>query len=118
MTPCSAARAGSDWARAGERVPGPAYDRHMENERPLRDPLPPEAIAALNRGNKIEAIKIVRAALGVDLKDAKDLVDRHVAADPVMRLQSQTLQAAGRGSFRTAILLVVVIAALWWLYSR
>jgi ribosomal protein L7/L12 len=34
--------------------------------------LPPEAIDALQRGNKIEAIKIVREASKLDLKDAKD----------------------------------------------
>lgn len=32
-------------------------------------------LAALDRGNKIEAIKIVREALGIELKQAKDLVE-------------------------------------------
>ena len=39
--------------------------------------LPPEAIDALQRGNKIEAIKLVRAAQKLDLKDAKDRVDAY-----------------------------------------
>lgn len=37
--------------------------------------MPPEALAALQSGHKIEAIKIVRERLGLDLKTAKDMVD-------------------------------------------
>jgi ribosomal protein L7/L12 len=47
--------------------------------------LPPEAIAALQRGNKIEAIKLVREAQKLDLKDAKDRVDDFVKNDPVLQ---------------------------------
>ncbi|RZI77610.1 MAG: hypothetical protein EOP80_04275 [Variovorax sp.] len=39
--------------------------------------LPPEAIAALERGNLIEAIKIVRERTGMDLKSSKEAVERH-----------------------------------------
>ena len=38
-------------------------------------PFPAAAEAALLKGNKIEAIKIVRKDRGVDLKEAKDLVE-------------------------------------------
>ncbi len=41
--------------------------------------LPPSAIEALARGDKIEAIKITRQHTGLGLKEAKDLVDRHEA---------------------------------------
>lgn len=41
------------------------------------DQLPAEALAALSRGQLIEAIKIVRARHGLGLKEAKDLVDRY-----------------------------------------
>ncbi|MDH6165255.1 ribosomal protein L7/L12 [Variovorax boronicumulans] len=41
------------------------------------DKLPPEAIAALQRGSLIEAIKIVRDKTGLDLKSAKEAVERH-----------------------------------------
>ncbi len=39
--------------------------------------LPPEAIAALERGNLIEAIKIVRERTGMDLKSSKEAVEHH-----------------------------------------
>ncbi len=41
------------------------------------DGLPAEALAALSRGQLIEAIKIVRAATGLGLKEAKDLVEQY-----------------------------------------
>lgn len=39
--------------------------------------LPPEAIAALERGNLIEAIKIVRDRTGMDLKSSKEAVEHY-----------------------------------------
>jgi len=43
--------------------------------------LPPDAIDALARGETIEAIKRVRAATGLGLKEAKDLVDAYRLSD-------------------------------------
>lgn len=40
--------------------------------------LPPKAMAALGRGNKIEAIKSVRVAHGLSLQEAKDVVERYL----------------------------------------
>jgi len=42
-------------------------------------PLPPQVQQALQRGNQIEAIKLLRAATGLGLKEAKQLIDAHVA---------------------------------------
>ncbi|MGJ7533732.1 MULTISPECIES: hypothetical protein [unclassified Variovorax] len=55
--------------------------------------LPPDAALALQRGRMIEAIKIVRDRTGVDLKSAKDAVDRY--AD---RLERGEGDARGRGA--------------------
>jgi ribosomal protein L7/L12 len=41
------------------------------------DTLPPEAVRALKRGQLIEAIKIVRDSTGMDLKSAKEAVERY-----------------------------------------
>lgn len=46
-------------------------------------PLPPQVQQALQRGNQIEAIKLLRAATGLGLKEAKQLIDAHVAGQPV-----------------------------------
>ena len=41
--------------------------------------LPLEAVSALHRGNKIEAIKVVREQQGVDLKEAKHVLSSSCA---------------------------------------
>lgn len=46
--------------------------------RPL---LPPDVLEALQQGRKIEAIKRLREATGLGLKEAKDMVEAHQAGD-------------------------------------
>jgi hypothetical protein len=48
----------------------------------MTDELPPEARLALERGNIIDAIKIVRDRTGLGLKESKDLVERHAGQTP------------------------------------
>lgn len=45
--------------------------------------LPPEVLSALERGDTIDAIKQLREARGVGLKEAKDLLDAHIRGVPV-----------------------------------
>ena len=45
-------------------------------------PLSAEVLAALQGGKLIEAIKLLRAQSGVGLKQAKEMVDSHHAAEP------------------------------------
>ncbi len=70
--------------------------------------LPVEALAALQAGNKIEAIKLVRTARRLDLKDAKDLVDRYIEGQP--GLQRQMRAAGAEQGRKLAFALVVTIA--------
>ena len=46
--------------------------------------LPRDVMNLIRAGNKIDAIKVLRAAAGVDLKTAKELVDQ-LAASPAAR---------------------------------
>ena len=59
------------------------------------DGLPAEALAALSRGQLIEAIKIVRGATGLGLKEAKDLVERHRDGQPPVRDEAMRAQLEG-----------------------
>lgn len=88
------------------------------------DGLPADALASLSRGQLIEAIKIVRAATGLGLKEAKDLVERYrdertpardeamraklegVARKHGMKLPEAALTAMERGDLKTALNLV------------
>lgn len=71
--------------------------------------LPDEVVAALQRGNKIEAIKRLREAWSIGLKEAKDHIDRHIAADPLLRQKlSATSVSGARGCLFWLILLLFI----------
>mgnify|MGYP002368757885 CR=1 FL=1 len=73
--------------------------------------LPPAAAEALRRGNKIDAIKAVREATGMGLKESKDYVEAAVAADPALQAQySASLPSSGGAG--VAIALAVAVALL------
>jgi len=74
-------------------------------------PFPGAAEAALLKGNKIEAIKIVRKDRGVDLKEAKDIVEQHVATHPGLQMQMESAQASRQG-FLPWFMAVIIIGAL------
>ncbi|KFN43071.1 ribosomal protein L7/L12 [Arenimonas oryziterrae] len=47
------------------------------------DRLPDDVLAALRQGETIEAIKRLRAATGLGLKEAKDIIDAHLHGQPL-----------------------------------
>jgi len=63
-----------------------------------RNSLPPEVIAALKRGNKIEAIKLLRAAMALGLAEAKAVVDAHdrMSGDSAPKAKAAPMSAAGK----------------------
>jgi len=80
--------------------------------------LPPEAIDALQRGNKIEAIKIVREASKLDLKDAKDRVDDYVKNDPVLQQKFASAQAESTGSLVRWLIIIAVAILGYYFFAR
>lgn len=77
------------------------------------EPLPPAVIAALAAGKKIEAIRLLRQARGVGLKEAKAMVDAAQPA-PVQRgRHAATSLAPGEvGSSRLSSGFLIVAAAV------
>lgn len=71
-------------------------------------PLSASAIAALHRGSKIEAIKIVRQESDIGLKEAKDTVERYLLGQP--SLQSAVTAARNEAGRRALKWLVAIIA--------
>jgi hypothetical protein len=104
--------------------------------------LPPEVVDALRRGNKIEAIKLLREAIGVGLAEAKGLVDHHEAGGgarpagkpaaarpaaarpvhaptPAPRRDGLSPGEEPRSSNPATVIAVILFAALaLWLYSQ
>ena len=75
-------------------------------------PLSAGAIAALHRGNKIEAIKITRQARGIGLKEAKDAVEDYVRTEPGLESSFASAQAETK---RSALVWLAALSALAFL---
>jgi len=83
-----------------------------------KDDLPAEAISALWQGNKIEAIKILRRALHIDLKDAKDRVDQYVRNEPALQQKLATVQTESlRGLTRWLLLAIALALIVYYLIA-
>lgn len=68
--------------------------------------LPPRAQSVLRtEGNVIEAIKIVRDAEGLGLKEAKERVDAWLATQPELKAQLDTRSREARAGFWVLALL-------------
>ena len=81
--------------------------------------LPPEAVAALHRGNKIEAIKVVRAQLSVDLKEAKQRVEHFLRAEPsVYASFAEMRQRSGQSALWRIALVIGLIVMLMYLWQK
>jgi len=84
-------------------------------------PLPLEAVALLGEGRLVEALKSVRKTEGLDLRQAKEWVDAHLAQDPILRVRIETQQRAARRKFFFWFLivdLVITAGIVYWFFYR
>jgi hypothetical protein len=84
-------------------------------------PLPLEAVTLLSEGKVIEAIKSVRAAERLGLREAKQRVDAHIAQDPILRVQIETQQRATRRKLFFWFLIVdlaITAGVIYWFFYR
>jgi hypothetical protein len=73
--------------------------------------LSPATLEALSAGRTIDAIKQVRKETGLGLKEAKELVDIHLAANPDLLIARAPLSAGQKTlGFLIAGIAVAVIA--------
>ena len=79
--------------------------------------IPTAAILALQEGNKIQAIKLTREALGIGLKESVLAVDRHLTANPTLKArfdEAYTQQRRKAGSWMTLAWLILAALLAWW----
>lgn len=80
--------------------------------------LPMDVIEAIQQGQKIEAIKLLREATGLGLANAKVLVDRASRTHgPEPVIKSFADQPAGIGGLVKALGLALALAAAWYFYQ-
>lgn len=81
--------------------------------------IPTEALAALERGNKIEAIKIIRVAGNLGLKEAKDLVELYLEKNPELKARmDQANKEIAAGFFRWLIPLIIFGVWAYYYFGR
>jgi len=76
---------------------------------PHREAIPEGAIAALENGKKIEAIKLTRQATGMHLKESKEAVELYIESNPA-------LSEKFRARSGWPLLLLVLAAAAFGIY--
>jgi len=81
------------------------------------DTLPAEVVAAIQRGNKIEAIKLLRELTGLGLKEAKDAVDASPHATSSGSRPAIEIPGTGNALLWFVAVVLAVLAA-YYLYSQ
>ena len=75
-----------------------------------------EIVQAIESGRKIDAIKLLRAERGIDLKAAKTIIDQEMAA--YRQANPQYKERSGSGGLSTIIAFVVLAAILYFAFTK
>ena len=76
--------------------------------------LPSLAVSALMKGRRIEAIKIVREERGIELMEAKEVVEDYIRSDPVVQAELKNVRRNSSGF--GWILLLIGLGILGWYF--
>ena len=77
--------------------------------------LPTAALAALESGRKIEAIKAVRLSFNVGLKEAKEMVEDYIESDPELKKRiSSANNNAAQSAFSGLLVIVVIVLVVYY----
>lgn len=79
----------------------------------MSERLPPDVVEAITAGRKIEAIKRLREARGLGLREAKDAVERYIRARPDL-VERYRSRVGGGGK----LLVLGIALALAWMVIR
>ena len=84
----------------------------MTNGPPQSPAFSQTALAALEQGNTIEAIKIVRLERDLGLKESKDLVEAYLKSRPDLQRRVEAVQAEAREGFVRWLVIFLTLAAV------
>lgn len=73
--------------------------------------LPKAAVEALRHGNLIEAIKMVRQERKVGFKEAKEMVEAHIASQPTLKKKMDKVLVTAQQKFVRWMVGFLVLAA-------
>jgi hypothetical protein len=78
--------------------------------------LSPDIMRAIEAGRKIEAIKLLRAERGIDLKEAKTIIDHEMAA--YRKANPGPEGQAKSGSMSMVVVFVVLAGILYFVFGK
>ena len=80
--------------------------------------LPDAVLAALTGGNKIEAIKLLREARGIGLKEAKNAVEAYARDHPALQRKLEARQAEStRGCLLWLAALIAIATVAYYVIA-
>ena len=81
--------------------------------------LPSDVIRAIEKGQKIEAIKILREATGIGLANAKVLVDRASRTyGPAKPIPSAISESSAFGNLAKSLFFAVILAGFYYIFFQ
>lgn len=84
-----------------------------------RSDLPEAVVAALSQGQKIKAIKLLREANAIGLKEAKDVIEEYIKSRPELSMRLAAIQGESiKGLFRLAIIIAALSLMAFWFYTK
>lgn len=91
----------------------------MNTEQTAMDEMPAAVTEALSHNRKIEAIRLLREMRGIDLKEAKEAVDRYLEQHPtVLRQAGRPSVETGLGRLVLAMTVIALLAAAgYWFFK-
>ena len=76
-----------------------------------------QVLAAVDKGRKIQAIKIYRAETGLDLKDAKDAIDAlFIARQKDPQIASGMVEEGGAGGLVKLLVTIAVFVGVYFYF--
>ena len=94
-------------------------DRSKGDDRGDSVGLPPAALAALEAGRKLDAVKSLRTQTGLALTEALERVEAYIASEPVLLAEFTRQRHAVRGRIRGLLLIaaLLVVIAAWIVFG-
>lgn len=90
----------------------------MSSDQDTSSSLPQAVIEAISRNRKVEAIRLLREERNIDLKDAKEKVDRFIRENSASTATRGVPKEEGAlGRFLLLLILILLAAAGYYLFA-
>ena len=75
-------------------------------------------VAALSQGQKIKAIKLLREANSIGLKEGKDVVEEYNKSRPELGMKFAAMQKESINSLFRWVIIIVLSLIVYWFFTK